>query len=377
MRILAGSMAIAALAGASPGLAQPRVRLAVDGSVFHSDNPFLLAGGNRGSAAVEAGIEPGIDWQVGHATSLDVSGTLRMRRYERQYGEFVTGGVDAHIRHRDSERLTLRGTLGYSRALPTDALTGGLDAAVDTRTVRETLSAGAFADWSPGPVTRIDAALGATRTRYPGSALLQPINAYDFSITLLRRMSARTTAGLAGQMTISDSPATGTLSAKAVRLTLTQRLSETWRADAQAGLEWGGVPDIPGIPGGGRIPSPRFTGTGSLCNETVRFMLCLSAALRSQASALTGLQRELTVGGNAEIRLSERGRLSLTADYRQARGAAVPLDLLRASAGYEHRLGQRLSLSGGVDYLRRTQADSGRVGAAIFHVTLTFRGPRR
>ncbi len=355
-------------------VAQPRVQLALDQSVFLSENPFLLSDEDPGSSALEVAVRPQLDWQVGHATSLEIAGAARVRQYQRRYGDFVTGRVDANIRHRDSEYLSLHGTLGYVRELPTDALTGSLDAVFETRSVRETQSARFFADWSPDAVTTVNSGIGAIRTRYPGSSLLQTTKAYDFSIGLAKRLSARTTVGIQGQVAVSQGDELGSRTAKTLQLTATRRLDETWRADIRAGVEWAGMADP--FDGGRGRERPRFTGSGTLCNESVRFMLCLAAALRSEVSALTGLRREWTLGADADWRLSEYGTLTLTGDYRKASGGPMPIDLFRLSAAYEHRLSQRFSLKGGVDYLRRSQVGDDRIGATIAHVTLTFRGFR-
>ncbi len=360
---------------APPCLAQPRVQLAVDQSVFLSENPFLLPDKDPGSSALEVAVRPQLDWQVGHATAIEIEGAARVRRYQRRYGDFVTGRVDAMIRHRDSEYLSLRGVLRYARELPTDAVTGSLDAALETRSVRETRSARIIAEWSPDAITMVNAGVGAMRTRYPGSLLLQMADAYDFSIDASKRLSARTSVGLQGQVSVSKTDELGSRAAKSIQITARRKLSETWRADVGAGVEWAGTAQQPG--GGGGRERPRFTGSGTLCNESVRFLLCLSAALRSEVSALTGLRREWTLGADADLRLSEYGTLSLSGDYRKASGGPMPIDLFRLSAAYEHRVSQRISLKGGVDYLRRGVADSGRIGAAIAHVTLTFRGFRR
>lgn len=367
-------MAAAAAMVTPEALAQPRVQLDVDQSIFLSENPFLLSDDDPGSSALEVAARPRLDWQLGHATSLEIAGAARVRRYQRRYGDFVTGRVDANIRHRDSEYLSLRGALGYVRELPTDALTGSLDAAFETRSVRETQSARLFADWSPNAVTTINTGIGSIRTRYPGSSLLQTTSAYDFSIDIAKRLSTRTTVGLQGQVAISRSDELGSRTAKSLQLTATRRLDETWRADVRAGVEWAGTAQP--FDGGRGRERPRFTGSGTLCNESVRFLLCLAAALRSEVSAFTGLRREWTLGANADWRLSEHGTLTLTGDYRKASGGPMPIDLFRLSGAYEHRLSQRFSLKGGIDYLRRSPADGDRIGAAIAHVTLTFRGLR-
>lgn len=360
-------------------LARPRIELAVDQSIFLSDNPFLLPGRNTGAAAVEIAVRPQLDWQLGPATTLEVDGAARLRQYLRRYGDFMTGRVDAVIRHRDSEYLSLRGAIGYARELPIDAMTDSLDAALDTRSLRQTQSARLYADWSPNAVTMVNAAIGAMRTRFSGSLILQTTRSYDASIAIARRVSARTTLGLQGQVARIEGEDLGSRTAKTLQLTATRRLSNAWRVEARAGVEWAGSQRL--SEGGGR-DRPRFTGYGTVCRATTRLDLCLTASMRSEVSALTGLRRELTLGADAQMRLTERGTLFLSGDYQKASGGVMPLELFRVSAAYERRLDDRFSLRGGVDYMRRGSDFGGvtgrdRIGAAVAHVTLIFRGFRR
>lgn len=369
---------VAALA-APQCLARPRIELPVDQSIFLSDNPFLLPGRNTGAAAVEIAVRPQLDWQIGPGTSIEADGAARLRQYLRRYGNFMTGRVDALVRHRDSERLSLRGAVGYARELPIDAVTDSLDAAIDTRSIRQTMSARFHADWSPNAVMMVNGAFGAMRTRFSGSAFLETTNSYDASVAIARRLSTRATLGLQGQVTHSEGEGLGSTTAKTLQLTATRRLANGWRVEALAGVEWAGLPRF--SEGVGR-DRPRFAGSGTVCKETTRLDLCLTASLRSEVSALTGLRRELTLGADAEMRLSEYGTLFLSGDYQKASGGVLPLNLFRVSAAYEQRLDQRFSLRGGVSYLRRSAdfgsiADSGRIGAAVAHITLIFRGFRR
>ena len=129
----------------------------------------------------------------------------------------------------------------------------------------------------------------------------------------------------------------------------------------------------------GRDRRIRFNGSANLCYEPSRLTACLSAAVRSEVSGLAGLQREVSIGASVTRRLTERGSLSATADYRKARlgGGVSSPDVLHASTSYDHRLNRSFSLRTGVDYLRRTQLSGQRIGAVIFQVGVTFRGQRR
>lgn len=343
---------------------------------FLSDNPFLISGERRAAAAVEIIARPEFVWSVAPATSVEVSATVAVRHYFRRYGDFVTGRALTSIRHRQNEFLSLNGSVTYTRELPTDALTDSIDAAIDTRSVRESYAARSSVDWTPNATTSIDADFGAQRTRYPNSTLLSSVNAYDLGVGLSKRVSAVMSLGVRAQMTVSHVANRGDSSAASVWLTVSRRLQTAWRADAQVGIE---RTSLEGPLENGRDRRIRFSGSANLCYEPSRLVACLTAAVRSELSGLAGLQREVSFGASVTRRLTERGSLSATADYRRARleGRGRSLDVLHASTSYDHRLSRRFSLTTGVDYVRRTQLSGQRIGAVIFQIGATFRGQPR
>lgn len=356
--------------------ARPDIRLESDMKFFLSDNPFLISGKNRAAAAVEIIARPEFVWPVTPTTSLDVSAVVAVRHYLRRYGDFVTGRALASVRHRENEFLSLSGSVSYTRELPTDGLTDSIDAAVDTRSVRESYSARSSVDWTPNATTSVDADIGVQRARYPNSVLLSSINAYDLGVALSKRVSPVMSLGVRAQMTVSNVANRGDSSATAVWLTVSRRLATAWRADAQVGIE---RTSLEGPPGDGRDRRTRFSGSANLCYEPSRLAACLTAAVQSEVSGLSGLQREVSFGASVTRRLTERGSLAATADYRRARleGRVNSLDVLHASTSYEHRLSRGFSLSTGVDYVRRTQLSGQKIGAVIFQIGVTFRGQPR
>lgn len=376
-RVILGTLAAAPAAlFATDCLAQADVRIEADASVFLSDNPFLLTGTDRAAGAVEFVARPEVDWTIAPATTLKVAGTAAVRQYHRRYGHYVTGGAEATFRHRQNEFLSLSSLLRYTRQLPTDALTDSIDAAIDTRSVRENLTARSSIDWTPNATTTINANLGAERMHYSDSPLLSTTKAYDLGLALSKRVSTLMSVGVRTQLTVSNSANFGESSAKTFRLTASRRLESAWRADAEFGVE---LTSMPGQPGEGRDRRTRFSGSANLCYEPRRFTACLSASLRSEVSGFSNLQRESALDASLTGRLSERGSLTATAGYRRARlgGFDSTTDLMHLSTRYEHRLTERFSLRAGVDYLHRTRVTGEKTGAVIFQIGVTFRGQGR
>ena len=201
--------------------------------------------------------------------------------------------------------------------------------------------------------------------------MLPETSALDFTISGERRVSAFLTLGMRGQYASNDSPVGTGLAVRSFRLTASQRLRDDWRAELEAGMEQ----QVDETPGGGHDAGPvRFSGRGVFCYEPERTSLCLNADLRSMMSGL-GLRREFAVGLQARRQVSERGSLAFDASYRRAplREVSGNADVLVAGASYEHRLGRRFRLIGGVDYLRRNQPASGAIGAIAGRIGISFR----
>lgn len=378
-RMLVGALATAPAALFAPKcLAQTEVRLEADATVLYSDNPFLIPEGKTSSAAAEIVARPEIEVPLGPGTSLEVDGRAGFRQYERRYGNFFTGRADATFRHRDSEYLTLTSNAAYSRELTADSLTDSIDAAIDTRRIRESYGLRTSVQYDPNARWQFVADAGWQKTRYPGSDLLATTNAYDLGFTASRKVSALMSVGVRGAFTSSRIANGGETQAKSVGLTVNRRLNAHWRVDATAGIEWAQLGSLPGIPDNNQNDQSRFSGTVNLCYDPRRLTLCLTGAIRSEVSGLGGLQRETAVGATLAIPTSTRGRVTASADYRRARlpgfGAT---DVLRGSAAYEHRLTETLSVRAGADYLQRTRVTGDRVGAVVVQVGVIFRGRDR
>ena len=285
----------------------------------------------------------------------------------------MTGRADIEVSHRDSEYLSLGGRVSYARDLPADALTESIDFSVDSRTVRESVSAHSSIEWNPSARTQITGAASLERLRYPGSAWLSSISAYHMDLGASRRVSETTSLGVEGSATFTDMAGSGNLSAKAIRATVVHRLGPIWQADAELGVEWTGV-DAPG--GEQRA---QLSGSGRLCYQPERLEICATTSLQSEVSGFAGLQREFHIGMMARRRLDERSSLSVSAAYRSADlGVAENrTKALQLTTAYERRLSERFSLTGSVDYLNRTFLTGERNDAAIIRIGITFGRERR
>jgi hypothetical protein len=359
--------------GATPSAGQSPVRLEADAKLILSDNPFLLGGDDTESAAVEITARPEATWSLGPASSLDLSGVAAYRRYTRRYGDFLTGRADLEINHRDSEFLSLGGRVSYARDLPADALTESIDFSVDSRTIRESVSAHSSIEWNPSAHMQITGAAGWEKLRYPGSAWLSSISAYHLDLGASRRVSETTSLGAEASATFTDMAGSGNLSAKAIRATVAHRLGPIWQANAQLGVEWTGV-DAPGGEERGQL-----SGSGRLCYQPERLELCATTSLQSEVSGFAGLQREFHIGMMARRRLDERSSLSGSAAYRSAElgVAGNRTKALHLATAYERRLSEMLSLTGSVDYLNRTFLTGERNDAVILRIGIAVGRERR
>ncbi|MET0179149.1 MAG: hypothetical protein ABW194_01540 [Novosphingobium sp.] len=368
-------LAAAAPAALFPGESAAQSRLSLDAEAEQTvaSNPFLIPGDDKATAIVEVLARPAIAWTLGPGTSLDLAGAIGARQYHRRFGNYVIGRADATFRHRANEYFSLMGAVSYARELPVDGFGDSIDAAFDTLSIRNSYVARTMASWNPDAMTSIVGDLSLQRTSHPSSTILPPTTYRNVRIGFSRRASPVTNVGFATHLTLGDSGTGGESTAKGLELTVARRLASDWRADAQVGVERlsmrGGLP-------GRDMGSTNISGGANFCYEPSRTVLCLSGALRSALSGIGGLQRELSFTGSLNRRLSERGTLTAAADYRRSRLPAldVRVDVLRLGTAYEHRLTDRLSLTGGVDYLRRTRLSGESIGGAFVKLGITVRG---
>lgn len=359
---------------ASESLAQPEVGLEIDAAVFASDNPFLIAGENRASGAVDVAARPYVDWHLDPRTKLEFTGELGFRQYHKHYGNYVTGLADLGLRHRRNEYLTVSGRARYSRDLISDMLTDSIDFAFDSRGVRESIDAGGTVAWNPSATITITGDLGWRKLRYPDSAILQATDAYDVGISASKRLNAKTSVGLQARATSSRPESSGDTSVKSVAFTAAHRFAENWHGDVQLGVEWSRLNDSFGSSHDDRA---RFNGGANLCYEPLRTSICLNGTIGSEVSGLGGLQRETSFGGTVRHQISEYGAITAEVESRKTNLPEfdAPARVLRVASNYEHRLNRTLYLTSGAAYLQRQFAGA-KIDAAIIQIGLSIRGER-
>lgn len=375
-RLIPIGTGLAALASlhATECMAKPEVGVDFDAVVFGSDNPFLIPGDDRGSGAIDVAARPYVDWDLDPRTNFEFNGELGFRQYFKHYGNYFTGFADAQVTHRHNEFLTVGAQANYSRDLIADILTDSIDMAFDTRGIRESVDARASVAWSPNATMTITGDGGYQHLRYPGSRILQTTDAFDIGAAASKQLSTRTAVGVQARFTSSQPEVGEDSTVTALNATASHRFSEVWRGDVRAGVEWSSTDTLFA---GEQNDRARFNGGINLCYEPEFTTACLTSSIGSEVSGLGGLQREFAVGANLRTRVSERGTLTADAAMRRTdvSGTDISARVLRAQAGYEHRLNRTLYLTTGAAYLERRIADAN-VGTFIVQFGISIRGER-
>lgn len=364
---------LAAVPGVLAGTAaaaQTRLRIDAEANALASDNPFLLPDGNTQALAAEVIARSDVRWPLGPGTTVDTDLELGLRQYSRRYGHFVLGRGGATLDHRDSEYLSINSTVSYARELPSEALASSIDSAIDPVSVVSTFLSRSVLTWNLDARTSILTGFGLQRIDRD-SSILPRATTRDLSLGFARQVSPLLRVGLDALVTVGKGGAGDESRSRAVRLTASRRLDKFWRADLRLGVERLDV--VSGL--GGRNNRTQFTGGGSFCYEPTRLSACLTGDVRSGISAIGGLQRELAVGAIVNRQVSEHGTLRGSAEYRRSTLGILDrsVDALRLTSRYEHRLTERLSLTAGADYLRRTGITERSIAGAAFRIGLTLR----
>ena len=355
-------------------MAQPELGLELDASTFVSDNPFVIPGNNRESAAIDLAARPYVDWDLDHSTRLEFMGEVGFRQYFRLYGDFVTGFADLRLEHRHNEYLTISGQARYSRDLNSDILTDSVDFAFDSRGVSERSEVRSAVAWSPHATLTLTGDARWQHLSYPSSRLLQTTDAYEVGVSATKQLNARTSVGAQARMTSSHPEITQESSVASFNLTASHQFAEHWNGTIVAGGEWSKPDDPFGSQGDDRV---RFNGSLTLCYEPEHASACLRSSVGSEVSGLGGLQREYIVGATVSSRLSEHSTISADFETRKSDppGTAFSARVLSASCDYEHRLNRNLYFTSRASYLQRKIGDAS-IGAVVFQIGISIRGAR-
>lgn len=368
---------VAAMTGASAN-AQMVPRIEVDVSTLVSNNPLLVAGGDRGGIQGEISIKPGLSLTTPTGSTFDLAAVITDRQYSQRYGNFVVGNVAATGSYRDSEYLSVGASLSAARDLAVDLLTTEVDAVADPSSIRTSYNSGLSLTWHPDQYTWVRPDVTVETANYSDTTLLRSTRAVTGSLAYIRRVSERTRVGARAGATFSRTAGLSDISTQSLLATVERRLSTGWRASGEIGGErssarsedWFGLL---------RVNQPArvlVSGRAELCRDAVGPTLCVSGSLNSEVSGLGGLQRRAVLSASASKALSERNTFAFVGEYRRATtqgGALPPLDAIRAVATLERRLNPTLTLAGTLQYLRRQQLTGARIGAGFAGLELRYR----
>ncbi|QXQ08097.1 hypothetical protein KX816_09035 [Sphingosinicellaceae bacterium] len=332
--------------------------LAAEGDVTAANNPLLLGGSDRSALVGDVSIKPGATWTGDTGSTLALNGILTSRNYSRRYGSFLLGQARAEGIVRHDERLTGRASLSFNRDISADILTEAVDTTVDPRSTRNAWDAATSLTWTPSARTTITPRLDFTSARFSDSRALGTSKVYTAELRVARRLSGRTSLGIAVLGNRSDVSNTGQFETQSVLATLDRQFGPAVHLTTEAGFER--VRDR--LAGSAAI---NFSGRGELCVRGERNRACLDASLASQASAIGTLQKRLAVGGNVHRAIGEYWDLGLAADYQRASrsgvGAAPTLSAATARCTLDWRFTKALTLGSRLEYRQR---DLG-VGSAL------------
>src|SRR5690606_24707550 len=233
--------------------------------------------------------------------------------------------------------------------------------------VRERLLGRIHGRWTPDSLTSITGSASWEELRYPGSAILSSTTAYQADLGASRRVSAMTSVGWIVRATRSKMSGAGSASATGVFATIAHRFGPHVDGDAELGVEWSDF----SLGDGKRA---RVSGSGNLCYRPALTDLCVNASLQSEVSGFAGLQREFHVGLTGNQQLNALNDLSVAAEYQRSEIDTLGLqsEAMRLNTTYRHRLGERLSLIGSVDYLAREFLDTSRNDAVMVRIGVSF-----
>jgi hypothetical protein len=375
---------------AVPAKGRVEPTLVVDMAVLASPNPLLLSGGHRGAVMIEVAASPGIIIRTPTGSTLDVSGTIRNRRYSRRYGHYLLGDFRMEGRYRDSEYLTVGAAAGYGRALAIDLLTSSADASGDPRGIRNSWFAGFDAAWRPDAYSLITPEFRFERATYSDSDLLRDASALTISLAWSRRIGPLTSIGLRARDTMNEVSGMAGMNSSALYLTLNRQLGERARFLAELGVERTGR-QIEWLDGSTMRRPGRtlLAGRVDLCREGEErwqgLTGCLSAALNSEVSGFGGLRRDAILSVTVSQPLGERFVLRGVSEYRHSSliggssGVGPPgderdsaTDAVRNMLMLDWKLRPEITLTGTVQYLRRQLVTGRRIGAGFFGIQLRY-----
>lgn len=367
------ALAIALLfPAAAAGQEKPYIE--VDMTVFSGRNPFLIPGDDAITTGGEIAARGAANVSVDYRTTLAVEGAGAYRRYDREFGSFVTGQARAKLDHRGDERFELSTEAAYERYLPLEGMVASIDAAIDPVSLQERYMIDQDVRWHPDRLTTVAGSIGWSRIRPIDSPLLTRTDGTTLSLSLERRLSLTSWIGMETQATLSDSEDGGEARSGSVLLKGGTRIARRLTGEFAAGISKISRGDGRGPRQGG---SGDLTASASLCYDPRRFRLCLTGRISPVITSFGGIRREKSLNATFDLKLMPRANFRIEADYRSMPGAGGLADpeVMRATARYEHEIDRRLKFHVGADYDRRTGLARQTLDTWTVRAGVTFRIP--
>lgn len=354
---------------AVPAVAEVKLDLAAEADVTLASNPLLVAGPDVSALAAQLSVEPGVTITNATGSSLVLDGVLTARAYSRRYGNFLFGRARAEAVLRRDERLSVRAAANFQRDLSADILTDAVDAGAEPRSTRNILQGSLSATWRPDARMTITPLLRVESARFTNSIALADSDLRGAELRIARRMSARTSIGVAALGNVSEIGATGRFATLTLLGTVDHRFSPVLRAVAEIGVERNRDRVA------GRTAT-RFSGSARLCADSTRTHGCLTAAVASDASSVGALQRRYTLGVSVRHAIGPQLEMSAAADYQRAAssgtGATPTFSAAALRGGIDWRLRRDITLGGEIEYRTRDQRGGGRIDGAYAGIHLRW-----
>ncbi|CAN5291248.1 hypothetical protein BH11PSE5_BH11PSE5_11030 [soil metagenome] len=349
---------VALIAAPGAALAQSDIRLSADANagVGYSNNPFSVATGNSGSALAEIKIEPRLR-VVDEHSEITLSGTGDYQRYLRRYGDsFDWGGaldysatpaehVKTNLGVRYSSSIVGRGAFtsgATDPALPDPPIVSGTDIALfGTRDRVDTLRGNGDVTYAISARDTFAAGAYYVRSRYTQFGAIGDYDGYGGSLGYSRQVDEHLQLGLQGSAARYDYVgAPGDSTIYSAQLAFNATLGPRWTASGALGMTF--------IDANVGASTTSLSGNVRLCQSSARGNFCIYARRAALPTGITGVQNETSVGASYSYKLSERGRITASADYtRNGNGQSLNVgqnEYLRGSLGYDRVLSQRIHL---------------------------------
>lgn len=331
-------------------------------SVGYSNNPFLETGG-KGSGYVEGTIRPNLA-VTDDRGQTNFGAYYSRQEYFRRYDGTNSYGVSGQGKRRLSENVDVRALLAFDSSIigagdpdGNQVIDPGLPPNPDigligVRQRRKLLSSSVGMTVRPSARDSVSVDLNASQTWYGNR---QPFNldyvTYGGQVGYSRALSERSTVGVSVAYTEIDYERAGQ-DARIItpRVTYSTSFAPGWTLNAGAGVSISTLKLLTG-----NETSTDFAGNIEVCREDQLGNLCFGGSRTSSATGYGGVRQATDLYLRYNRRISEKGSMHADVSYSiNDRNSAALIrgkqEYLTASAGYSHRLSERLSLNADAGY---------------------------